>query len=286
MGNRAISDPELFFASLQAQYDIFINQENARGSQTHQFDKRQQKLDHELDELIDNLNFHPDFSMPKPPLALREKEDGVRAKIHTPSKRHLAPAVQQTTSRLPTRSSSHFNILATAFSGATVMILALSWFNWPTSQWNWPYVPPQIVLADTTEPVASASVVDTAVPVASANIVDTAPNKSNALNTILAVNPAGAGHETEPARQKSAVDNLLKIVPPVGIIRSEPGLQGDRISGLARGSLVVKLGRQGDWFRVRLPNNREGWAYKTIVTPAMNAENTDPQASKISHHSN
>jgi len=98
---------------------------------------------------------------------------------------------------------------------------------------------------------------------------------------VLAINPAGAGSTKSSAgveitatdaKKDSAVDKLLKIVPPVGRVRDEPGLQGMVVAKLQHGTLVVKLGHQGDWFRIRLPDNREAWAYKTIVASTLLSE--------------
>jgi len=290
MSKRNISDPKLLFASLQAQFDIFVNQGKQWGSESNQFSAQQENLDHELDSLMDDVYHHPSLLTPHSP-RLQEKEGDAPAEQYRSSRPHLAASAKETEPLSIDSGPSYFNAMAAVFSVASIMVVAVSWSLWPTSHWNWPYAPPKaqrvdiaktvtsVEVMDITEHVASVEAADTAEPVASIEVSDTEAEKSTLLNTILAVNPTGAGNKALPVQQNQLVETVLKIVPPIGRIRSEPGLQGKVVARLEHGSLVVALGRQGDWLRVRLPDNREAWAYKTIVAPTINEADKGAQIS-------
>jgi len=291
MSKRNISDPKLFFASLQAQFDILINQEKPNERQANQFSAQQEKMDHELDRLMGNVYHYPGLLIQKQPsrLTLREKEDDILADKHRSPSPHPATSARKAAHLSIDSGSSYFNALAAVFSVAFLMILAVSWSLWPTSHWNWPYAPPDAQRVDIAESVDSVEAIDIAESIASGEVVatdgsvasvevsDTAAEKSNPVNTILAANPTGAGNAVVPVQKNQPVETILEIAPPIGRIRSEPGLQGKVVARLEHGSLVVALGRQGDWLRVRLSDNREAWAYKTIVAPMVNEEDKGTQ---------
>jgi len=293
MSKRNISDPKLFFASLQAQFDIFINQEKSNERQANQFSAEQEKLDHELDRLMSDVYHHPSLLIQAQTsrLTLREKEDDILVDKHRSPRHHPATSARKAAHLSIDGGPSYFNALAAVFSVAFLMILAVSWSLWPTSHWNWPYVPPDaqgvdiaesvdsVDAIDNTESIASGEVVANDGPVASVELSDIAAEKNNPVNTILAANPTGAGNTVAPVQQNQPVETILKIVPPIGRIRSEPGLQGKVVARMERGSLVVALGRHGDWLRVRLPDNREAWAYKTIVAPMVNEDDKGAEVS-------
>jgi len=299
MRSSKASDPKLFFDSLQTQFEHVVNQGKSTEIMPEKLEKMQRELDHDLDKLF----FQPDFVTQKRfsrPDQLK-KEGDVLPKKHRSSKSYLAATTNETASSSIGGSPSYFNALTAVFSVASIMILAVSWSLWPASHWNWPYAPPEMQrvdiagsvasaemldstvpvvstetldstvpvasteMLDSTEPVVSAEMLDSTASVASTEVADTAPDKSNLLNTMLAANPAGAGNNAVLVQQNPVVENILEIVSPIGRIRSEPGLHGKVVARLERGSLVVELGRQGDWFRVRLSDNQEAWAYKNIV---------------------
>ena len=273
MSKRNISDPKLLFASLQTQFDNFDN----NGKQAD-FSALQEKLDHELDRLMSDVYHNPRLLTPHPP-QLQGKEGDAPAEQYRSSRPHLAASAKETEPLSIDSGPSYFNAMAAVFAVASIMIVAVSWYFWPTSHWNWPYVPPGAQQVDIAESVDSVEKIAITEPVASVEAGDTEAEKSNLLNTILAVNPTGAGNKALPVQQNKLLDTLFKIVTPMGNIRSEPGIQGKVVARLEYGSLVVALGRQGNWFRIRLPDNREAWAYKTIVAPAINEADKGAQIS-------
>jgi len=283
MSSRTISDPKLFFASMQAQFDLATKQKKINAYQTKRFSKQQAQTDHELDLLMgDNssgrlIQKHPSR------LAVRKKEAGAPADKRSSPISHLATGARRTAHVSSDSAPSYFNALAAVFAVVFLVMLTASWYFWPTSHWNWPYVPPEVRQVDMTEPVDAANAaaavagIDIAAAAAVVNVSTAETEKRNPLNAILAVHPTGAGHQDASVQQHQPVDTILKIIPPVGLIRSEPGRQSDVVARLEQGSLVVGLGRQGDWLRVRLPDNREAWAYKTIVAAMINEQDRSAQ---------
>jgi len=276
MSSRNISSSKLFLASLQAQFDAFINRDDAGESPGNQFEDVQNSLDNELDILMGKMHYKPDLSAQqrRSRQMIQKKEHTIPAEGHPVSSNHFTSDVKVPAYLATYKRAPHFDALNALFTVSVAITLALPWLLWPAQYLTPPDEQPVPHLADRAKSVAPTIIADAASDRA-------APDKIKALNTVLAINPAGAGStkssagveitETD-AKQDSAVDKLLKIVPPVGRVRDEPGLQGMVVAKLQHGTLVVKLGRQGDWFRIRLPDNREAWAYKTIVASTLLSE--------------
>jgi len=264
MSSQKIPDSKLNTTSLQSQFDAYVSPVDADESLGQQFEDLQNSLDNELDILMGKMHYKPDLSAQqhRPRQITRKKETTIPAEDQsTPSHKFTSevkvPVYLATYKRAP-----HFDALNALFTVSVAITLALPWLLWPEQYLTPPDAQPIPHLADRAKSVAPTIIADAASD-------NTAPDKIKTLNTVLAINPAGAGNTESTAKSGSAVDNLLKIILPIGNVRDEPGIQGRVVAKLQLGTLVVKLGRQGNWFRVRLPDNREGWAHKTIVAPTL-----------------
>lgn len=73
------------------------------------------------------------------------------------------------------------------------------------------------------------------------------------------------------------VEPLLPVVRPAGQshivqadalnVRQGPGADFEKIGAVSKETVLIELGRQGAWLRVRLPNGSEGWVSSRYVKP-------------------
>ncbi len=80
-----------------------------------------------------------------------------------------------------------------------------------------------------------------------------------------------------PLRTVEKVEPLLPIVRPEGQthavradmlnIRQGPGADFEKIGAVTKDTVLIELGRQGQWLRVRLPNGSVGWVSDRYTRP-------------------
>jgi len=194
-----------------------------------------------------------------------------------------------------------FKFLFGLFSVSATLILALLWFLWPDTGVNNPELQ-SVTQGDSggmsaaVAPVASLHVSDDVsmnaltdspvVPVESdvavtedvaavavlPEAVTRAPEVTKAtplpVTTAKVAEAAISSEDIRPVAgsdvERDVQKNLLKIGVHLGLIRDAPGPQGKVIARLKKGTVVLTLYREGDWYRVRFPDDREAWAHQSI----------------------
>ncbi|EAU53569.1 SH3 domain-containing protein [Mariprofundus ferrooxydans] len=200
-----------------------------------------------------------------------------------------------------------FKFLFGLFAVSTSLMLALLWFFWPnTTDINssvsqsvaqhdvkaTPDAPAASGEADQSTAVAQSSpdpvedkpaAQDNPVPASAADVPEVAPKKVEVTKNVAPL-PAGivkSQQQSSAANQQPAVQpaantavekdmqrQLLTVDVHLGLIRDAPGSEGKVVARLKRGTVVLSLFRQGDWYRIRLPDSREAWGNKVIFAIA------------------
>ncbi|PIP02967.1 MAG: hypothetical protein COX55_02410, partial [Zetaproteobacteria bacterium CG23_combo_of_CG06-09_8_20_14_all_54_7] len=184
-----------------------------------------------------------------------------------------------------------FKFLFGLFAGSTVSVLALLWFFWPNT--DMPLLPSQMtqdeqrenapVVADesfaesqkqattvlsATEQTATAESVAATLPV-----VTTAPDQIAAA--VMAEQKAehqdSSHHAAAATTTVPEQKQLLAVNVNLGLFRDAPGTHGKVIARLKRGTVVLSLYRQGDWYRIRFPDGRKVWAHSDILAATKNS---------------
>ncbi|WP_018293597.1 SH3 domain-containing protein [Mariprofundus ferrooxydans] len=201
-----------------------------------------------------------------------------------------------------------FKFLFGLFAVSTSLMLALLWFFWPnTTDINssvsqsvaqhdvkaTPDTPAALDAADESTAVAQlspdpvegkpAAAQDNPVPANAADVPEVASKKVEVTKNVAPL-PAGivkSQQHASAANQQPAVQaaantavekdmqrQLLTVDVHLGLIRDAPGSQGKVVARLKRGTVVLSLFRQGDWYRIRFPDSREAWGNKAIFAVA------------------
>jgi len=76
---------------------------------------------------------------------------------------------------------------------------------------------------------------------------------------------AGSVAAPVSATPKAAAEDVrMSVNVDIANIRSSAGRGGRIVIKLARGAVVTRIGKQADWFHVRLANGAMGWAHRSI----------------------
>jgi len=200
-----------------------------------------------------------------------------------------------------------FKFLFGLFAVSTSLMLALLWLFWPnTTDINssvsqsvaqhdvkaTPDTPAALGEADESTAVAQlspdpvegkpAAAQDNPVPANAAEAPEVASKKVELTKNVAPL-PAdtvkgqqSSADDSQPAVQaaanttveKETHSQLLTVDVHLGLIRDAPGAQGKVVARLKRGTVVLSLFRQGDWYRIRFPDGREVWGNKAIFAVA------------------
>ncbi len=78
------------------------------------------------------------------------------------------------------------------------------------------------------------------------------------------LNEQGAPESEQAEEEKSEKANIATVSYDTALIRDEPRT-GKVIARLVRGTRVEILGREKDWYRVRIRSKKEGWVYRGAI---------------------
>lgn len=67
----------------------------------------------------------------------------------------------------------------------------------------------------------------------------------------------------------------LKVVVDAANVRSEPSRQGQLLATLPRDTAVEQMGQSGEWYLVRLPQERSGWMFEKLLEPLQPSTDID-----------
>jgi len=269
---------------------------------TGESDKLQKQLDHFVDDL-DHLNESPGGHAGEGGLGelddndmswLDSEPEGIDQESMLPIDDYAADLFEGESST-PERP---FKFLFGLFVGSTASVLALLWFFWPNT--DGPLLQ-QPQLAQNEHRVMAAVVPDEPVGESHGQAGDTPPATEHvAAEEPEAVSVPVVAHilpvitpEKKPVPVVAAVKKeipessnpaatgvqeqkqLLTVDVSLGVIRDAPGRDGKVLARLKKGTVVLTLFRQGDWYRVRFPDGRQAWGYKTIFAAAPAAPDSE-----------
>jgi len=93
-------------------------------------------------------------------------------------------------------------------------------------------------------------------------IAPTEPQPEPSSPAVAETPPSQPQETPEPPELK---EEHVRVTVGAANVRSKPSMEGKIIAVVKKDALYVSTGEEGDWLRIRLRDDREGWIYHQLV---------------------